>query len=200
MSYIKVSDFDRFKENPFIDKVIEDIENHKSARFRKVNSVGNLTKEAAQTVVNKDGEVTAVGIFMQYIEVDEKQFAKVYLNEISIFWELNKAGQKILVFILTKLKPNSDLVLFSLEECLEHTGYKSKKNVIEGLADLLQKELIAKSIYENAYFINPMVIFNGDRITYAKTYIKKKREKELPGQLAINYKQSVDSFENKDDL
>lgn len=174
MAYLKVSDFIRYEENPFVEKAIQDIENHKAKKYRKVNARGNLTKEAAQVVVNKEGEVTAFGVFMQYVEVDEKQFAKIYLSQMAVFWELNKAGQKVLMFILNKLKPNSDMVVFNLEECVRYTGYKHKKNVLEGLANLMSKEVIAKSIYENNYFINPMITFNGDRITYAKTYIKKK--------------------------
>lgn len=184
MAYLKVSDFDRYEENPFVEKAIQDIENHKTKKYRKINARGNLTKEAAQVVVNRDGEVTAFGVFMQYVEVDEKQFAKIYISQMAVFWELNKAGQKVLLFILSKLKPNNDTVVFNLEECVKYTGYKHKKNVIEGLANLMSKEVIAKSIYENNYFINPMITFNGDRITYAKTYIKKKSTSAV-NQLAL---------------
>jgi len=185
MTYIKVTDFDKHEVNPFMEKALEDIVKHRVRRYKRVNAKGSLTKEAAQIVVNGDGEPLAYGSFMEYVVLDEKQFTKVYLKEMAIFWELNKAGQKVLMYILSNLKPNSDLVLFSMEKCLDFTGYKHKKNVIEGIGNLLSKDVIAKSIYETAFFINPMILFNGDRITFAKTFIKKKKANGDKDQLDV---------------
>jgi len=185
MSYVKVTEFNKHEVNPFMEKALEDIIKHRVRRYKRVNAKGTLTKEAAQIVVNSDGEPVAYGSFMEYVVLDEKQFTKVYLSEMAVFWELNKSGQKVLMYILNNLKPNSDLVLFSMDKCLEFTGYKHKKNVIEGIGDLLSKDVIAKSIYENAFFINPMILFNGDRITFAKTFIKKKKDSGDSKQLDV---------------
>lgn len=173
-----VKEFERHEENPFMQKALQDVEKHNVKRYRKVNSTGKLTKEAAHVVVNSDGEPVAYGAFMEYVELDEKQFAKVYIKEMSAFWKLTKAGQKVLMYILSNMKPNNDMVMFSHEKCMEYTGYKHKKNVVIGLADLIKKELVAKSIYEDVYFINPMIVFNGNRITFAKTYIKRQEKKK----------------------
>ena len=41
---------------------------------------------------------------------------------------------------------------------------------------LLKAQIIARGSNEFKYFINPMVAFNGDRITFAKTYVKKRKK------------------------
>lgn len=201
MSYVRVSDFERYPENPFIEKAIEDIEKHKVKKIRKVSPCGNLAKEAGQVVVQTStGEAIAYGAFMEFIELDEKQFAKFYVNELERFYELSQAGRKVLSYLITRLKPNQDLVVLRIQECLEYTGYKHKKNVIEGIGNLIQNSVIARAKYENEYFINPMVLFNGDRVTYARTIIRKKKEAN-PNQISIfdetNIKERVDTFERE---
>ena len=48
----------------------------------------------------------------------------------------------------------------------------------EGLTGLIEANIIARSNHHLKYYINPLVVFNGDRVTFAKTYVKKKKEKE----------------------
>ena len=40
---------------------------------------------------------------------------------------------------------------------------------------MLENEIIARGRADNLYFINPMIAFNGNRVTFAKTYIKKQK-------------------------
>ena len=70
---------------------------------------------------------------------------------------------------------------------MEYTNYKNKKSIYSGLASLVQNEVIARGKNEFHYFINPMVIFNGNRISFVKTYVKKKKTKPKidPNQTSI---------------
>ncbi|MFS2435331.1 hypothetical protein AAH124_20465, partial [Phocaeicola vulgatus] len=34
--------------------------------------------------------------------------------------------------------------------------------------------IIARGPADNLWFINPLIVFNGDRVTFAKTYVRKK--------------------------
>ena len=87
---------------------------------------------------------------------------------------------------MKKLVPKQDLFSFFLDECMEHTGYKSEKSVYIGLASLLQNQIIARGRNDSHYFINPMIAFNGDRVTFAKTYIKRQKGKVIdPNQTNI---------------
>jgi hypothetical protein len=49
---------------------------------------------------------------------------------------------------------------------------------LSGLAVLVECGIIARSDSHFKYFINPLVVFNGDRVTFAKTYVRKKKDRD----------------------
>lgn len=51
---------------------------------------------------------------------------------------------------------------------------QTDKAVYKGLAELVKAEIIARGPADNLWFINPLIVFNGDRVTFAKTYVRKK--------------------------
>ncbi len=169
----KVSEFDRHTENPFLENIVKEIE-----PARRMKWAGATNKEIQHTVYNNDsGEVIGHSAFMQMVEVDEKQFAKLYLSQLAAFWELSKPAIRVFTYIMTVVKPNQDKFFFVIEDCMEYTQYSTKKPVFEGLADLLSNKIIARGRHYAQYYINPMVIFNGNRITFAKTYVRKQMKK-----------------------
>lgn len=48
--------------------------------------------------------------------------------------------------------------------------------MVSGLAELLEAGILARSQEPSLYFINPTIMFNGNRLTFAKSYVKKKLE------------------------
>jgi len=70
---------------------------------------------------------------------------------------------------------------------MEFTAYKSKANVMSGLGELLEADIIARSTESSLYFINPIVMFNGNRLTFAKSYIKKKLVEQGRQQLEFGF-------------
>ncbi|KAB5162161.1 hypothetical protein GAC73_31025 [Bacteroides thetaiotaomicron] len=50
----------------------------------------------------------------------------------------------------------------------------SDKAIYKGLAELVQSEIIARGPNEYNWFINPLIVFNGDRVSFTKTYVRKK--------------------------
>lgn len=177
----KVTDFPKNTENPFLKEMVEEIE---PGTKRKMITPSN--KELVQTVYNgQSGEFIGHTAFMQYVEVDEKQFAKLYLSNIAAFWDLNKSSIRVFSYIMSNIKPNQDKIYFILEECIEFTGYKSKTMIFSGLASLLENKIIARGRASFEFYINPLVVFNGNRITFAKTYIKKKLREKNDDQLDL---------------
>lgn len=57
--------------------------------------------------------------------------------------------------------------------------------IYKGLAELITAEIIARGPNEYVWFINPMIVFNGDRVTFAKTYVKKKTKTIDDRQLSL---------------
>jgi hypothetical protein len=169
----KLTDFPKNRENPFLNTLITELD---PSQRRRMITPSN--REVVQTISSVDGEVTGQSAFIQYVEVDEKQFAKLYLSNLAAFWDLTKPAIRVFTYIMANIRPNQDRIEFDLEDCLEYTQYKAKKAVFQGLADLLSKNIIARGRTQYQYFINPMISFNGDRVLFAKGLIKRKIKKE----------------------
>ncbi|KAB3706894.1 MFS transporter [Phocaeicola vulgatus] len=168
---LKLSDFQRNKENPFMKQAIEDIENHVVKKYK--SSTGSDKKAVVAVADTDTGEVFRTS-FIRQIEVDKEQFAKLYLNNFAAFFDLSQAAIRVFGYIMTCMKPKNDMIMFILEDCLEYTKYTSKGTVYRGLAELVKAEIIARGINENLWFINPLIVFNGDRVSFTKTYVRKK--------------------------
>jgi hypothetical protein len=192
MAYKKVGVYKKFKENPFVERAIEDMVIRKKTQVMRTSN-----KDEIQMIVNSQGEVEGHSAFMRFVEVDEEKFAKLYLSQLYSFWDLSKASMRVFSFILNVLKPKQDSFILRMNDCLEYTKYKHRKDVMNGLAGLIDAGIIARSEYEFEYFLNPMVVFNGDRVTFAKTYIKKKKESEIENtQITDTGKNLIEQFES----
>ncbi|GAB3051242.1 replication/maintenance protein RepL [Spirosoma pulveris] len=173
MKYKRLTEQEAFKENPFIEKAIQDVR-----IVKRQQVIRPKNRDEIQQIVSTDGEVTGYTAFTRFIEVDEEKFAKVYLSQFAFFWELSKPAIKVFGYILTVLQPKKDTFIFRMDDCLRHTGYTHRNNVLTGLASLVECNIIARSVYDWEYFINPLVVFNGDRVAFTKMYVKKKKDKE----------------------
>lgn len=190
--YNKIGDFESFESNPFVEEAINNIEKQVVRKTKVIRPDRTLAKQAQLVVSNTDtGEQIGFGAFMQYVEVDEEKFAKVYISQFAAFWELSKPAIRVFGFILTIVKPGADSFILRMDKALSYTKYAHRKMVLSGLADLVKNGIIARSKYEDEYFINPLVFFNGDRVVFAKAYVKRKKEK--------NEKQ-LDLFQNSQEL
>lgn len=177
---IGISKIEKYDVNPFIEKAIEDIK-----IIKKTQVVRAKDKSEVQMIVNNDGDVTGHSAFMRFVEVEEEKFTKLYLSQFAAFWELKSNSIRVFGYIINCLKPKNDMFILYMDKALEYTKYKYAKEINTGLVGLIEAGIIAKAKYENHYFINPMVIFNGDRVTFAKTYIKKKKALENPNQISL---------------
>ena len=191
MKVKKITDFEKNIENPFLKEAVEQIQQNIVKKYK--NSSGS-SRNAILQAVNAEGELVGHTSFIQQIEVDEQQFTKIYLSQFSAFFELNSQSIKVFGYIMTKLMPKQDFFIFDLEECLEYTGYKSGQSVYNGLSGLIGSSIIARGKKDYLYFINPMVFFNGDRVTFAKTYVKKQKGKIID-PMQTNLLEAIDSAE-----
>lgn len=186
--YKKITDYESFDENPFMDKAVNDIKIVKKTQIIRPKDSSEI-----QQIVSEEGEVTGYSAFMRFIEVDEERFAKVYLSQFAAFWDLPSTAIRVFGYVLNTLKPKQDNFTFDLEDCLSYTKYKTKKSVFEGLAALIECGIIARGNRHYKYFINPLVVFNGDRVAFTKMYVKKKKEKDKgsPNQLDLFQQESL---------
>jgi hypothetical protein len=193
--YNKIGDFESFELNPFVEEAINNIEKQVVRKTKVIRPDRTLAKQAQLVVSNSDtGEQMGFGAFMQYVEVDEDKFAKVYISQFAAFWELSKPAIRVFGFILTVVKPGADSFILRMDKALAFTKYSHRKMILSGLADLVKNGIIARSKYEDEYFINPLVFFNGDRVVFAKAYVKRKKS-----QISLN-KDQLDLFKSGQEL
>lgn len=171
---LSVSKLPQFEENPFVENALKEIQENTVKKVQYING----SRGAENIVVNQDGEIIAQSRFVRYIEVDEEKFAKLYLSQFGAFWDLSKTAIKVLGYVLNNLIPNKDIVYIDIQDAMKYTGYKEEKSLYKGIAELVNADIIARSTSYIKYFINPLIFFNGDRVTFATTYIKKRRNKK----------------------
>lgn len=179
-----LSEFQLNKENPFIKQAVEQVQKNVVKKYKTASRTG---EKAILRAIDEKGETLGHTQFIRQIEVDEQQFAKFYLSNFSAFFDLRPQAIKVFGYVLNQLVPNKDEFMFLLDDCMEYTGYKAKSSVFQGLGQLVAKEIIARGKTDFLYYINPMVAFNGNRITFAKTYVKKQKAIKLsdPNQLNL---------------
>ena len=182
-----VSNFEYNKENPFLKQSLEVIQKN---IVKKYKTASNTSQRAIlQAIDPETGELLGHTQFIRQIEVDEDQFAKFYLSRFPKFFELKPQAIRVFGYILNQLVPNKDEFVFIMEDCKEYTGYKSEGSIRIGLTNLLENEVIARGKTEFLYYINPMFVFNGNRLTFAETYIRKEKKKQIGDTKSIDLNQ-----------
>ncbi|WP_322933713.1 RepA protein [Bacteroides sp. CG01] len=186
----KFSDYEKNRENPFMSQAMEQINNHTVKKYR--SSTGTDKRAVLQAMDSQTGEILGHTSFIRQIECDEQEFIKFYLRDFQVFFGLSEKAMRVFGYILTLLKPDSDEFVFLIDECLQKTPYKGKNSIYSALAELISAEIIARGRTEVFFYINPMVVFNGNRVTFAKTYVNKaahvrqiKKEAENKNQLSL---------------
>ena len=187
MTKRKLSDFELNKENPFAKQALVNIG---SALVSKSVKGTNKDESAILKAVDGNGEILGNSVFIRNKAVDTESFAKFFLAGFKAFFDLKPASIKVFKYILGQLKPNQDSFMFFMDECKEETGY-SEVSIFRALGELCSAEIIARGRSEVFFYINPMVIFNGNRVTFAKSYVNKtatkatKKEIENKNQLSL---------------
>lgn len=177
--YKKLTDYETNRENPFLDKVVAEMK----VSIRR-QTIRPKKRGADTNLVLIDGLGTPLGAatFHHIVEVDEDEFTKLFRNEVAKINGLSTRGTRVWHYICDELKVGATSFHFMPGRCLEHTGYKTRGNILSGLAELLEANIIARSEDSSLYFINPAVMFNGSRLTFAKTYIKKQLKEKGAAQ------------------
>ena len=110
--------------------------------------------------------------------VDGEQFVKLFTANIALTFDLSSAGIKafnVLMWAVQRSAISKDEVDFDnfvLEEFLEE--YKDSDRPLRlslatfkrGINELEKAQIVAKTIRQGRYFINPNFVFNGDRIAF----------------------------------
>ncbi len=163
MYYKKISDHEKHELNPFFDEFITDTP-APITRKEYVQAERSATRQ--EFLVN--GETKIEQAFLRIRKLDAEQFVRFFFSRLEILWDISKPAMRILTYIFTTLDWNKDFFYLDFKEVKNQTGYKGDNSILNALAELAEKGVIARSHIYNKFFINPMVLFKGDRIVYAE--------------------------------
>lgn len=170
--YVKLTDFEKFEENPFMPALIQDMAVRNKKQYLRSDN-GNKS----MVVVHDDSQTPLAQTgFFKIEEVDQSQFVKIFVSSIAEQKELTTQGRNLMFYFMTIMRPGSDTVRVRIEEALKFLDYKAKRSYFMGVANLLERKIIARTKYDDEFYINPLIMFNGDRIVTAKIYVRKKSE------------------------
>jgi hypothetical protein len=152
----------------------------------KYVKLSKLGKDDNILVNQSTGEIQGTHV-TTYKVVDGEQFIKIFTVNIGMTFDLSAAGIKTFSVLLWSVqnralsKDEVDLDTFTLEEFTEahkepplrlsHATFK------RGINELEKSQIVAKTIRQGRYFINPNFVFNGDRIAFT-TMIERNKKSE----------------------
>lgn len=157
-----VSLAEKHTQSPFLDNNLLKIDKEKKT------IIAGSTKDV---LIDSDtGEVLGKTVLHRYKEVDKTQFVKLFVGEVSALFELSKPGLKVFGYVLESLPINKGEIYLHIPDLMEYCGYKTKRQAYKGLGELIFNKIIAMSTKPSVWYINPAIVFNGDRIAFIKEY------------------------------
>jgi hypothetical protein len=138
-----------------------------------------LTFGTGDTAIDqKTGEVLGEAAYKQTRVVDKSKFLMVYQSMQNFMWQLSQRAQKVLRVIYHEVSERAigkDEIYLNWEVAEEIFAiYEikiSRATYFRGLGELIDKMVIAEATRQNIYYINPTLIFNGNRATFIQQII-----------------------------
>lgn len=110
--------------------------------------------------------------------MDKNAFIKVFPELLGKFFDLSNAGKQMLIIIFNELQKadNNDRVYLNFRNEYEfvkngETKTIKKSTFYRGVNELKAAGIIAESANQYIFFINPNYMFNGNRMTFAKSFV-----------------------------
>ena len=175
----------RYKTNPFMSDMIVPI------RGRQVK-LSRLGKDENILVNQSTGEEQGTHV-TTLKQVDGEKFVKLFTDNVALAFDLSASGIKtftVLMWAIQNRAMERDEIyldthtredFIEVHQRCDKPLRLSKPTFARGLSELTKAQIIAKTLRQGLYWINPNFVFNGDRIAFT-TLIKRKpiteREKE----------------------
>ncbi len=162
---------DKYQQNPFMEEKYPLVQT-KTKRITN-NRGGYMVKSAT-------GEtVSPIAGFWHAEEVDSTKFVKLYINGVKAFSDLSRAGTKVFEILYIEIQNNigKDKIYLNYSSIDQNLVKIGKATFYRGLEELVEKKFLASSNSVGWFWLNPDYIWNGDRLSFVKTYIKREESK-----------------------
>lgn len=177
-----------FDTNPFLTFTLT--ANKRSMTVAK----GSVVKG---TVNGTDDEEIFETTIAQKTMVDADQFVKVFSSGVAAIFDLSSPGVKMFSLLIIEAQKGigGDLVYLSpaiVNKLAKSNGKTmSSSTFSRGISDLVNAKILAASSQGQGWFyINPAIIFNGDRVRFVTEYHKPKTTKIKSNQTELRFDNS----------
>lgn len=156
----------RYKTNPFITEGGFTIPTR--SKRETLQTMG-----PASVVV--DGQQIDVAQVVRVRQVDSDRFVKVFVNHLAGFYDLTPTSMRLLTVLLQVVSDaryiNADQIVLTeaiARETMKEHGQKplSSASYYRAVNELIASGFIAPTETPPLFFINPAVLFNGDRVRF----------------------------------
>jgi hypothetical protein len=118
------------------------------------------------SVMSKDSRIVRTST--EYL-VEKQEKITIYkvgnnLQYTAFIFNLNKPARDIYLYMQCNLGMNRDTIVLAQEKVCEVTGI-GRNQFYDGISDLKDNGIIC-NLKKNEYWINPFILFRGDRISY----------------------------------
>ena len=153
-----LNQYEKYEDSPYVIHGITDkVVLHKGSKL-------TITAENGR---KWDMESAGVNKVVKY---DPSPYVKVFKGSASFLSGLNKRGFVMLCMVIDRIKPRTHTIFLTPEDASAFSTSLSGSSYYVAITDLLYYGVIARSHIQYRYYVNPNVIYNGDR---TKTYVKK---------------------------
>lgn len=101
---------------------------------------------------------------MSDARVDIAPYVKIFRAGIDAIPKMSEPGRKVFSLLLSSMLPHKDQVSMSYADFVTVTGIKSASTMSKGIQNLASLGMIAPTEHRSIYFINPMMLFSGNRL------------------------------------
>jgi hypothetical protein len=178
-----------YPQNPFMT------ENYPMVQTRTKRITNN---KGGYLIKGETGEtVAAIAGFWQAEEVDSTKFVKLYVGGVKAFSGLSTKGTKVfeLMYYEMQREIGKDKIYLSFNTIDTSIVKLARTTFYDGLNELVEKKFLAPTESPHWYWINPDYIWNGDRLAFVKTYVKKHSD-AIPKRADPNLELPFEPFEN----
>lgn len=151
------------KENPFLRGSLIAVKGRKK-NYTVASGAMTLTDSRGQVQGTVQHAITRV--------VDDTLFVKVFSDGVAGMYDLGRPGAKVFRYLFDEVQknPNQDRIYLYFMDAMEDPWRIPKTTFFKGMAELLEKGFLAKSANPNMFFLNPSMMWNGDRFRFVQEY------------------------------
>ena len=156
--YKTLKDFPTYVKNPFL----KDLFIKESTKISKIQDT-NLK------ITTPSGEVKGKVVYAQETNIDRTPFIKLF--EYDFLTRIGTPGIEVFVYICKYILKYSDDKIFILpDDILSRTRYNTLSPIYKGLSALVEEKVLARTSSTNIFWINPSIIYKGERWRLNQNY------------------------------